>query len=90
MFILIIYTKHLLSNYRSILPLSLISCSSYITQIQLVLPASQLVAYLLSHPPQKYIFFLKFLIQPDFFRLHLQHQECILSKWPCVPYFWLR
>ena len=90
MFILIIYTKHLLSNYRSILPLPLISCSFYITQIQPVLPPSQLVAYLLPHPIQKHIFFLKILIQPDFFRLHLQHQECILSKWPCVPYFLLQ
>ena len=57
MFILIIYTKRLLSNYRSIFPLPVISCSFYITQIQLVLPASQLVVYLLSHPPQKHIFF---------------------------------
>ena len=59
--------RHLLSNYRSILPLSLISCSFYIMQIQLVLPASQLVAYPLSDPPQKHIFFWKFLSNLIFF-----------------------
>ena len=74
--------RHLLSNYRSISPLSLISCSFYMMQIQLVLPTSQLVAYPLSDPPQKHIFFLKILIQPDCFRLHLHYQECILSMWP--------
>ena len=59
--------RQLLSNYRSIFPWSMISCSFYITQIQLVLPASQLVAYSLSHPPQKHIFFLKFLSSLIFF-----------------------